>query len=167
MAQVSEAHQGRFTLKLHARSEIRIGLNQSSNPYQPPLSDIAPPDPLARGPRPHLVRILVGVYLLSYLTMVVRFIELPMRSAGLKILILLATGLYVAYIARALYRGRPWTQVWLVLVLTVLAAQIFVPLLLLDRTILSVWQVLEFCLDLCVVVLRSLPTVDRWYENRQ
>jgi hypothetical protein len=112
------------------------------------------------------VRILVGLYLLSYLTMVVRFIELPMRSAGLKTLILIVTGLYVAYIARALYRGRPWTQVWLVLVLTVLAAQIFVPLLL-GRTILSVWQVLEFCLDLCVLVLRSLPTVDRWYENQK
>lgn len=121
---------------------------------------------MARGLRPQLVRILVGLYLLSYLAMVFRYIELPMRSAALKPFVLLATGIYVAYIARALYRGRPWTQIWLILVLTILAAQLFVPLLL-GRGIWNVWQVLEFCLDLCVLGLRSLPTVDRWYENRR
>lgn len=145
--------------------EVRIGLNQRNNPYRPPLSDIAPPDPMARGPTP-LVRILVGLYLLSYLAMVFRYMELPMRSAALKPLVLLATGLYVACIAHALYRGRPWTQVWLILVLTILAAQLFLPLLL-GRGIWNVWQVLEFCLDMCVLGLRSLPTVDRWYENRR
>ena len=67
--------------------------------------------------------------------------------------------------SRALYRGRPWTQVWLVLVLAMLAVQFFVPLLA-HRINFSGLQVLELCLDLCVLVLRSLPTVDRWYERR-
>jgi hypothetical protein len=137
-------------------------VNDFSNPYHPPNSDLGS-EPRVSSARPKAVVIVVVLFLATYPIAIARLIIYGHGAPGALFLASVFVGGYLAWIARRLYQGRRWAWWWVVAtsLLGLVTQSVEYSTLALDA--LSAMKIVQWLMATAALILLLTPTLRAWY----